>query len=220
MSLAGNPTPPIHQPEDYFQRPPYRMSKPRWAEDESIIFFPRLFPPEFPSKPINTSCAIIFYRPLPPLFCQWTGAAVASQCSWVGCVVCTMQRRRSCLKTIGCDRILSLTPTSLCAAAMGHVPEISCLIGSETLKEMTLPQLPSLSLCQRGSLAPPLLLHLLISVCRRSNLYLSVCAARLYSVTWGNWNWMRAKLQQTANGAWDTPWFSHWPDSLICKKFF
>lgn len=157
--------------------------------------FPRLFPPpEFASKHINTSCAIIFYRPPPPLFCQWRGAAVVSQCSWVGCVVCSMQRRRSCLKTIGCDRILSLTPTSLRAAAMGHVPEISCLIGSETLKEMTLPQLPSLSLRQRGSLAPPLLLHLLISVCRRSNLYLSVCAARLYSVTWGNWNWMPAKL--------------------------
>lgn len=103
---------------------------------------------------------------------------------------------------------------------MGHVPELSCLIGSETLEEMTLPQLPSLSLCQRESLALPLLLHLLISVCRRSNLYLSVCAALLYSVTWGNWNWMPAKLQQTANGPWDTPWFSHWPDSLTCKKLF
>lgn len=103
---------------------------------------------------------------------------------------------------------------------MGHVPEISCLIGSETLKEMTLPQLLSLSLGQGENLALPLLLHLLISVCHWSNLYLSVCAALLCSVSWGNWNWMPAKLQQTANGAWDTPWFPHWPDCLVCKNFF
>lgn len=194
---------------------PYRMSMHRWAEDESIIFFLRLSL-EFPSKHINTSRAIIFYCPSLP-FWQWRAAAV-SKCSWVHCVPSSMQKRSSVWK------LQDVTGSFLCHwhhsvwAVMGHVPEISCLIGSETLKEMTLPQLPSLSLCQRESLALPLLLHLLISVCRWSNLYLSVCAALLYSVTWRNWNWMPAKLQQTANGAWDTPWFSHWPDSLICKK--
>ena len=194
---------------------PYRMSKPRWAEDESIIFFLRLSL-EFPSKHINTSCAIIFYCP-PFFFCQWRAAAV-SECSWAGRPLCSMQRRRSVWE------LQDVTGSSLGRwhqsvwASMGHVPEISCLIGSETLKEMTLPQLPSLTLCQGESSALPLLLHLLISVCRWSNLYLSVCAALLYSATWRNWNWMPAKLQQTANGAWDTPWFSHWPDSLICKK--
>lgn len=41
---------------------PYRMSKPRWAEDESIIFFLRLSP-GFLSKHINTSYAVILYCP-------------------------------------------------------------------------------------------------------------------------------------------------------------
>lgn len=41
---------------------PYRMSKPRWAEDESIIFFLRLSL-EFLPKHINTSCVIILYCP-------------------------------------------------------------------------------------------------------------------------------------------------------------
>lgn len=65
-----------------------------------------------------------------------------------------------------------------------------------------------------------LLLDSLINGCPWSNLYLSVSTALVYSITWRNWNWMPAKLEQTANGAWDTPWFSHWPDSsLICKVF-
>lgn len=185
------------------------MSKPRWAEDESIKFFPSLSL-EFPSKHKNVSCAVIFYR----------GGSEWVQFRSEGCVVGCMQKRSSVWKLHDVTgSFLSCWHHSVWVV-MGHVPEISCLIGSETLKEMTLPQLPLLSLCQRGSLALLLLLHLLISVCRWSNLYLSECAALLYSVTWGNWNWMPAELQQTANGAWDTPWFSHWPDSLICKKLF
>lgn len=141
---------------------PYRMSKAslrRWVH--------HLLSKTFPRVSIKTHKHIMchnFLLPSLPLR-QWRARTV-SECSWVGWVVCSMQKR-------GCVwKLQDVTGSSLCRwhhsvwLVMGHVPEISYLIGSETLKEMTLPQLPSLSLCQRGSLALPLLLHLLISVCR------------------------------------------------------
>lgn len=92
---------------------PRRMSKPRWAEDESIIFFLRLSP-EFPSKHINTQCAIIFYCP------PFTAVNGGPQ-QWVNVAerVVFYAEQRQCLKTTGCDRILCLSPTSLCMRCDG-----------------------------------------------------------------------------------------------------
>lgn len=109
------------------------------------------FSKTFPRVSIKTHKHIMchyFLLPSSLPFCHSRAAAV-SECSWVGYVVCSTQNRSSVWK------LQDVTGSSLCRwhhsvwVVMGHVPEISCLIGSETLKEMTLPQLPSLSLCQR-----------------------------------------------------------------------
>lgn len=177
MSLAVNPTPPIHQPGDYFQRPLQNVKASlsrRWVHHLLSKTFPRVS-----TKTHKHIMCHYFILPSLPL-CQWRAAAV-SECSWVGCILCSMQKRSAVWKLQDVTRSFLCPWHHLVWVVMGHVPEISCLIGSETLKEMTLPQLPSLSLCQRESLALPLLLHLLISVCRWSNLYLSVCLSPIFS---------------------------------------
>lgn len=92
---------------------PYRMSKPRWAEDESIIFFRRLSL-EFPSKHINTSCAIIFY-------CPSSLSVDGGPREWVNAVewVVFYAKEKLYLRTTGCDRILSLSLRSLCMGSDG-----------------------------------------------------------------------------------------------------
>lgn len=92
---------------------PYRMSKPRWAEDESIIFFLRLSL-EFSSKHINTSCAIIFLLPSPPFLSVEGRGSERTQLSEL-----FYAKEKLCLKSTGCDRMLSLSLTSLCMGCDG-----------------------------------------------------------------------------------------------------
>lgn len=213
LSLAADPTPPIHQPGDYFQHP---LQNVKASLSRRRVH--HLLSKTFPRVSIKTHKHIMcHYFLLPALpFCQWRATRV-SECSWVGCVLC---KREALFENYRMWQDAFSVPEITLYGQWWGMCQISCLIGSETLKEMTLPQLPSLSLGQRESSVLPLLLHLLISVCHWSNLYLSVFGALLCSVSWGNWNWMPAKLQQTANGAWDTPWSPRWPDSLACKKLF
>lgn len=108
---------------------------------------------EFPSQHINPSCAIIFFCPALP-FSHWGGWGYGHE--WI-CLsgLCSLQyaKKKLCLKMTGCGRLLSPSLTSLCMGYDGCLPKISYLIGSETFKGMTLPQLPSLSLWQEDSLA-------------------------------------------------------------------
>lgn len=113
----------------------------------------QVFPSSSHQKHINTSCAITFYCPFfPPSV--GGGPTAPPECGRVW----DQKKCKKKIKIPGKGSVWNLqevTGLRLCrrhhpvSAAMGHVPQISCLIGMETLKEMTPAQLPSPVPCQR-----------------------------------------------------------------------
>lgn len=84
MSLAGDPTPPIHQPGDYFQHP---LQNVKASLSRRRVH--HLLSKTFPRVSIKTHKHIMCHYFLLPVlpFCRRRATRV-SECSWVGCVLC------------------------------------------------------------------------------------------------------------------------------------